>query len=217
MFSHTVSCRSQSAAVAVSAPPGPSLKGAFLLGLVEKLCLSPGSCSVCLHPQTRRKSSATFEKDTHVSIITAVFRCFGGVRGVIQRSTWYILKTHWDKTSLEHRQLHYVNSFTHTHLPVFDFKAFMQPPAEKHRLWGNFLNVHTFEVYVDSRTFFAQEFCQTQKQKKSKETKQKQEKATRHVQRAIKHKVTLTGYGSGGGGCHTGGHRIQHPSWEAVT
>lgn len=42
----------------------------------------------------------------------------------------------------------------------------MQPPAEKQWLCRNFLYVHTLEVYVDARTFFAQEFCQTQKIKR---------------------------------------------------
>lgn len=62
---------------------------------------------------------------------------------------------------------------THAYLPVLDFKPLVQPPAEKQWLCRNFLYVHTLEVYVDPRTFFAQEFCQTQK---NKETKQKQEK-----------------------------------------
>lgn len=62
---------------------------------------------------------------------------------------------------------------THAHLPVLDFKPLVQPPAEKQGLCRNFLYVHTLKVYVDARTFFAQEFCQTQK---NKETKQKQEK-----------------------------------------
>lgn len=49
------------------------------------------------------------------------------------------------------------------HSPVLDFKPLVQPPAEEQWLGGNFLHVHTLEVYVDARTFFAQEFCQTQK------------------------------------------------------
>lgn len=65
-----------------------------------------------------------------------------------------------------------VNCSTHAHLPVLDFKPLVQPPAEKQWLCRNFLYVHTLKVYVDARTFFAQEFCQTQK---NKETKQKQE------------------------------------------
>lgn len=50
-------------------------------------------------------------------------------------------------------------------LPVLDFKPLVQPPAEKQRLCRNFLDVHTLKVYVDARTFFAQEFCQTNKNK----------------------------------------------------
>lgn len=94
---------------------------------------------------------------------------------------------------LEHtHNYNMINSSTHAHLPVLDFKPLMQPPAEKHWLWRNFLYVHTLEVYVDSGTFFAQEFCQTQK---NKETKQKQEepfsKTARRVSTLDQHKVTL--------------------------
>lgn len=65
-----------------------------------------------------------------------------------------------------------INCSTHAHLPVLNFEALVQPPAEKHWLCRNFLYVHTLEVYVDPGTFFTQEFCQTQKNNK---TKQKQE------------------------------------------
>lgn len=46
---------------------------------------------------------------------------------------------------------------------VLDLKSLVQPPAEKHRLRGNFLHVHTFKVDVNFGTFLTQEFCQTEK------------------------------------------------------
>lgn len=74
-----------------------------------------------------------------------------------------------------------MNCSTHAHLPVLDFEALVQPPAEKHWLWRNFLYVHTVEVYVDAGTFFAQEFCQTQKIKRLNKNR-KSLSAQRHVQ-----------------------------------
>lgn len=73
----------------------------------------------------------------------------------------------------------------HTHLPVLNFEPLVQPPAEKHWLCRNFLYVHTLEVYVDSRTFFAQEFCQTQKITRLNKNR-KSLSAKRHVEYALK-------------------------------
>lgn len=64
------------------------------------------------------------------------------------------------------RKSNVTNCSSHVYLPVLDFKPLVQPPAEKQRLRRNFLYVHTLEVYVDAGTFFAQEFCQTQKIKR---------------------------------------------------
>lgn len=72
---------------------------------------------------------------------------------------------------------------THAYLPVLDFKPLVQPPAEKQWLCRNFLYVHTLEVYVDPRTFFAQEFCQTQKIKRLNKNR-KSLSAKRHVETA---------------------------------
>lgn len=75
------------------------------------------------------------------------------------------------------------NCSTHVYLPVLDFKPLVQPPAEKQRLCRNFLYVHTLKVYVDARTFFAQEFCQTQKIKRLNKNR-KRLSAKRHVEAA---------------------------------
>lgn len=76
-----------------------------------------------------------------------------------------------------------INCSTHVYLPVLDFKPLVQPPAEKQRLCRNFLYVHPLEVYVDARTFFAQEFCQTQKIKRLNKNR-KRLSAKRHVEEA---------------------------------
>lgn len=81
------------------------------------------------------------------------------------------------------------NCSTHVYLPVLDFKPLVQPPAEKQRLCRNFLYVHTLKVYVDARTFFAQEFCQTQKIKRLNKNR-KSLSAKRHVEAA----PTITAY-----------------------
>lgn len=77
-------------------------------------------------------------------------------------------------------------------LPVLDFEALVQPPAEKHWLCRNFLYVHAVEVYVDPGTFFAQEFCQTHTKKK-KETKQKQEETLSDAARRVEHLEPVRG------------------------
>lgn len=82
----------------------------------------------------------------------------------------------------------------HTYLPVLNFKPLMQPPAEKQWLWRNFLYVHAVKVYVDSGTFFAQEFCRTQK---IKETKQKQEKLFCKTARRVSTKKSTQGDNDG--------------------
>lgn len=74
------------------------------------------------------------------------------------------------------------NCSTHVYLPVLDFKTLVQPPAEKQRLCRNFLYVHTLQVHVDAGTFFAQEFCQTQKKKLKRLNKNRKSlSAKRHV------------------------------------
>lgn len=78
-----------------------------------------------------------------------------------------------------------INCSTHTHLPVLDFKPLVQPPAEKQWLWRNFLYVHAVKVYVDSGTFFAQEFCQTQKIKRLNKNRISLS-AKWHVEQALK-------------------------------
>ena len=42
--------------------------------------------------------------------------------------------------------------------PVLDLEPFVEPPAEEHRLEGDFLHVNPFKVDVDPGTFFTQEF-----------------------------------------------------------